>query len=476
MNRFTNLQLDLGSAAPEDVKENRGLWRIRKPRCESPEPFEARGVFLLSAMSTSTESEPREHRSGELRLITRRYYVVWWMYSLAGAFMFGVYPIFLRSRGLNQFQINSVLAVYFFVTFITDVPTGAFADAVGRRKAFLFSCATRMVAFAAYYFAHSYLYFLIAEFIDGIGTTFGNGAVEAWAVDALDEAGFEGLKDRLFSRVSQLASLGFMVAALIGAYAGDVDIAMPWVLGSVGYLITGFVAAVLMRGEKLHPHGPARTEISGLAIRIGRRVRTGVQRGFAKRSRVLLTLANALLFGAMAPYWLQWPQYVYDSFGAGLWLVGWLFCFFGIGRLIGSEIIGRYPPMASSRSGVLTVLVAVASATLFAAGWMGGRTDVVLVLLFGLNFCVGAIEPLSRSWFNEEIDAEDRATLLSFQTTFSTLGGAIGLLLSGWIADLYGIGTAWEASALIMAAIAPCYLALRPRPAAAPIMRAADEV
>jgi MFS family permease len=465
---FTAPEDDLGKIAGCGASEDRG--------CESPEPFDARGVFLFPAMATSTESEPRERQSGELRLITRRYYVVWWMYSLAGAFMFGVYPIFLRSRGLNQFQINSVLAIYFFVTFITDVPTGAFADAVGRRKAFLFSCATRMVAFAAYYFAHSYLYFLIAEFIDGIGTTFGNGAVEAWAVDALDQAGFEGLKDRLFSRVSQLASLGFMIAALIGAYAGDINIALPWVLGSVGYLITGLVAAVLMRGEKLPGHSLMRTEFSGLATRIARRVRGGIQRGFAKRSRVLLTLANALLFGAMAPYWLQWPQYVYDSFGAGLWLVGWLFCFFGIGRLIGSEMIGRYPPMASSRSAVLTILVAVSSALLFAAGWMGGRTDVVLTLLFGLNLCVGAIEPLARSWFNEEIDAEDRATLLSFQTTFSTLGGAIGLLLSGWIADLYGIGTAWETSGLIMAAIAPCYLALRPRPAAATIMRAADEI
>src|SRR5208337_2193663 len=121
-----------------------------------------------------------------------------------------------------------------------------FADAVGRRKAFMLSCASRTLAFALYFFAHSYLVFLIAEFIDGIGTTFGNGAVEAWAVDALDAAGFEGLKDRLFSRVSQLASLGFMLAALIGAYAADFDIALPWMLGSAGYLITGTLAAVRM--------------------------------------------------------------------------------------------------------------------------------------------------------------------------------------------------------------------------------------
>ena len=41
-----------------------------------------------------------------IRDITRRYYTVWGMYSFAGGFLFGVYPIFLRSRGLDQFQIN----------------------------------------------------------------------------------------------------------------------------------------------------------------------------------------------------------------------------------------------------------------------------------------------------------------------------------------------------------------------------------
>jgi hypothetical protein len=65
---------------------------------------------------------------------------------------------------------------------------------------------------------------------------------------------------------------------------------------------------------------------------------------------------------------------------------------------------------------------------------------------------------------------------LSFQTTFSTLGGAIGLLISGRIADLYGISTAWEVSALILATVAPCYLALRTRPMAASAIATADEI
>ena len=80
-----------------------------------------------------------------IRDIIRRYYAVWMTYSLAGGFLFGVYPIFLHARGLNQFEINSVLATYFVVLFLTDVPTGAFADALGRRRSFVLGAALRVV-------------------------------------------------------------------------------------------------------------------------------------------------------------------------------------------------------------------------------------------------------------------------------------------------------------------------------------------
>src|SRR5712692_3672087 len=135
-------------------------------------------------------SDKRDNTGDRIRSIRRRYYAVWWFYAFGGAFLFGIYPLFLRSRGLNQLEINSVLATYFAVTFLTDVPTGAFADALGRRKSFLLGCVTRAAAFLLYFFAHQYFVFLIAEVIDGVGTTFCNGAIDAWGVDALDAAGY----------------------------------------------------------------------------------------------------------------------------------------------------------------------------------------------------------------------------------------------------------------------------------------------
>ncbi len=408
---------------------------------------------------------------GDIREITRRYYSMWLGYSFAGGFLYGVYPLFLRSRGLDQFQINSVLAVYFIVMFLTDVPTGAFADAMGRRRSFTLGCALRTGAFLIYFFAHHYAVFLLAESIDGIGTTFCNGAIDAWGVDALDAAGFIGFKDRLFSRITQLTNLGFMSAAIIGAYVADINIAYPWLLGAPGYLFVGMAAGSLMREDR----GRAgRIDLRAIPAQVARRVTLGLSRGFRNRAVLLLSSASALTFAAWAPYWLEWPQLFNDRYAVGIWIVGWLYTVFTLARMAGAEAIARINVAVSERGVRLVGLVLAASSLFLAGGMLAHRPNLALVSLLAMNLCAGAMQPLSQTWFNEQIESEERATLLSFSSTFATMGGSLGLLGAGRVADAYGIPAAWKLGALILLAAAPCYWAIRRARAPAAVASAAS--
>ncbi len=305
-----------------------------------------------------------------IRDIIRRYYTVWGLYSFAGGFLFGVYPIFLRSRGLNQFQINSVLATYFVVLFLTDVPTGAFADLLGRRRSYVLGASLRVCAFLLYFMAHHYYVFLIAESIDGIGTTFGNGAIDAWGVDALDEAGYDGLKDRLFSRISQLTTLGFMGSAMIGAYVADIDIAWPWLLGAAGYLVSGTVGAFLMHDER-----PRTTTVRIAAIprQVAANVGDGIRAGLGAHTVLMLSVASAVTFAAWAPYWIEWPVMFNESLAVGVWIVGWIYCGLSAARLVGAEVSARIQGDESKRAPRVSMLVIGASAMLFLAGLFGGQ-------------------------------------------------------------------------------------------------------
>src|ERR1700730_8583669 len=281
-----------------------------------------------------------------IRDIIRRYYTVWGMYSFAGGFLFGVFPRVLRSRWLTQPELNSALAKYFVILFLTDVPTGAFADLLGRRRSFVLGAFLRVSAFLLYFVAHHYYVFIIAESIDGIGTTFGNGAIDAWGVDALDDAGYDGLKDRLFSRISQLSTIGFMGSAMIGAYVADIDVAWPWLLGAAGYTVSLVVGAYLM-----HDEGPRTTtiRIGDIPRQVASRVSDGIRCGFKAPIVLMLSAAGAITVAAWAPYWVEWPIMFNESFAVGIWIIGWIYCGLAIARMIGAEMAARIAYEESQR-------------------------------------------------------------------------------------------------------------------------------
>ena len=408
----------------------------------------------------TTHDDQSDSQSDLVRSIIRRYYTVWWFQAFGPSFIFAVYPLFMRWRGLSQFQMNTVAATFFLVTFATDIPTGAFADAIGRRTAFLIGSAISTAGFMLYFFSHHFSAFLVAECFDGVGFTFRNGAVDAWAVNALDAAGHTGAKDRLFSRVSQLMRIGNMCGALIGAYVGVHNLAIPWLLGACGLALSGFVGSRLMDRDVRHP---GKFDPRLVAARVKERIGQGMRIGFGTRVVFLLALAGGIQLAAWGPSWFEWPAYFNDRLNSGVQVVGWLFCIFNLAGMAGSELAARLYLDRARRGIFMAAITALGSVLMWAAGAGAGHVEVALAMFVLTNFCGGLVQPVQQSWYNEQIDGEYRATLLSFQTTFATFGAAAGLPAGGRLADRFGIGVAWQMVGILSMLSVPCYWALRPR-------------
>jgi MFS family permease len=394
-----------------------------------------------------------------LHAIRRRYYSVRLFDAIGPSFIFAIYPLFLRARGLNQFEINCVAATYFLVTFMTDIPTGAFADAVGRRASYVMGCMVSAASYALYFFASHYATFLIAETIRAIGGTLRNGAADAWAIDALDAAGHLGPKDVIFSRVAQLFSFGAMMGALVGAYSARIDIALPFLFGVAGNIMMALVGWAQMRGEARGGHAQS---AGSIVARIRMRMIVGVREGLHTRTILMLALANAITVAAWAPQWFEWPLFFNAAFHRGPQVVGWLYGLFAVAALIGSEICARITLERSSRAGFLASGVTIQSVCFLGAGILIGSTWMVMAFFFAANLLAGILGPLYMSWYNEQIDEAHRATMLSFQTTFTTFGSAAGLPGGGVIADRFGLAVAWRFGGVLAALAMPIYLALRP--------------
>jgi len=386
----------------------------------------------------------------------RTYYAIFGLYSLPAWFMGPVYPLFLLSRGLDLFQINVVLATFLITSCLLEVPTGAFADVVGRKTSFLLSCAVRTLAFALYAFTHNFTDCLIAEFIDAIGSTLANGALDAWAVDGMRAEGNRGSADRFFARAQMIARALMIVGGIACGYIAEYRMELPWLVAAGGFALTGVVSAVLM--DEKRPSTAARARWTNVYRSLGQTVRDGMTT--VRNVPVLLLLCGlsmAAAFGSI-PAHMLWQARLQALTGAGLWLMGWLWSLLNLAAIVGSALVGRL----LRRFGREQVLGAAAlgRGMMLAVAALATSVFPVLTGLLLLEAGFGLSEPLVQALFNEHIPPEQRATVLSVRSMFFTLGGGAGLLSIGLVARGFGIPAAWLVSATVLTLVAPGFVLL----------------
>jgi len=385
----------------------------------------------------------------------RTYYLIVGSYNLSWAFVGAVYTIFLLDAGLDLFEINLVLATFFIASFLFEVPTGAVADLLGRKVSFVGSCIVRAGAFWLYFEADGLVDFLIAEAVDAVGQTLASGALDAWAVDGTGREKQPPGADRLLSRGYMVSHIAMLMSGLAGGYLGQQNLRIPWIAGTISFVVTGIIAIVWMR-ERWVP-----AEISGPPVR-GGLVGHQVSRGLATvRSapilRVLFTITAAAGFAQM-PVLHYWPPYIQAVSGKGAWLLGWVWAFLIVLSIIASWLVprlvarwgrGRVAAGAALLRGTSVLLAATAGR--FAPG-LGGLAGHSVGMSIGI--------PVVDAWVNDHVAERERATVLSISSMAFMFGGASGLIVLGLVARAGGIGVAWICSAVIYCGCALAYAAI----------------
>jgi MFS family permease len=381
----------------------------------------------------------------------RTYYLVFGLYSLWAWFVAPIYPLFLASRGLDPLEVNLVLATYLIVICFFEVPTGAAADRLGRKASFVFSCLVRAIAFGLYAVADDFLDCIVAEVIDGVGTTLASGALDAWAIDGMRAEGDGRPADRFFARAQVLMRLVMIGGGVLCGYLASVSFGLPWWVAAVGFAATGAVAAWRM-------HEPAAQAVTTNRASFAATMREGFT---AVRGVPVLLLVCALTgasFFAAIPAHMLWQPRMVELSGEGVWIIGWLWVALNLAALVGSALLPRLLERLR-RERVLccaalwrgATLAVGAAATSFAPA-LGGW------LLQEVSY--GVSEPVIQSWMNEHVPADRRATVLSIRSMAGTLGGGAGLVAIGLVARDQGIPAAWTVSAVLFLLTAPAYLLL----------------
>src|SRR5687768_11388471 len=153
------------------------------------------------------------------RRIQRTYLLLTLGNTLAASFIWGINTLFLLDAGLSNLEAFAANAFFTAGMVVFEVPTGVVADTWGRRTSYLLGTLTLAGSTFLYYLLWqaeaTFWAWALVSMLLGLGFTFFSGAVEAWLVDAMTYAGYEGGLESVFGRgqmVGGAAMLGGSVA------------------------------------------------------------------------------------------------------------------------------------------------------------------------------------------------------------------------------------------------------------------------
>jgi len=396
------------------------------------------------------------------RRILTGYFTLAGLYTLSAALIWGVNTLFLLDAGLSFFEVFVANAAFSAGMVLFEIPTGVIADTLGRRVSFLLSvtvlAATTLLYVALAQIDAGVVAFSVVSVLMGLGFTFYSGAMEAWLVDALSATGYHGLLDRVFARGQQITGAAMLVGTVGGGLLGQVDLSVPYLVRSALLAAVFVVAYIVMHDVGFTPRRVTAGELPG---EVARNARAGVEFGWGQPSLRLLMLAGLvqgsfLMWGfyASQPYLLE----LLDS--DAIWIAGLVAAGVALATIVGNQIVRVASRYCGRRSTLLLAAAAVGSGAAIVMG-LAGSFWVALPALLLVMGAMGVTSPVRSAYLHQVVPSEQRATVVSFDSMVTNVGGIGGQVGLGALGEARSVGTAFVAGGLVTALALPLLSRLR---------------
>ncbi|MGF1817963.1 MFS transporter, partial [Vibrio splendidus] len=163
-----------------------------------------------------------------LKIPNVRYFLMF-RSSYFARFYYPVFTLLYLDYGLTLSQFAMLNVVWAATIVLAEVPSGAFADTLGRKKLVVLSSIVMFVEIAMIALVPTgtpnlvFIVFLINRILSGLAMALASGADEALAYDTLKEQGNEELWPRVLQIQLRVASTVGIFVTLIGAAMYDVN-------------------------------------------------------------------------------------------------------------------------------------------------------------------------------------------------------------------------------------------------------------
>ncbi len=363
-------------------------------------------------------------------------------------FFVPVIVIFFQRQGLTMTQVMVLQTAFALVVVALEVPSGFFADRLGRRRSVLLGASAVTAACVVYGTGYGFGQFLVAEMLWALGSSLISGADAALLYDTLLALGREGEYKKIEGHASFLALSGAAGASVVGGFVATAGLRLTFHVTAAA-LAVAVVAALLLREAPRRKGGHPRGELYYL-YKIGR---FALYKNVEVRWLILLAaLINGL---GTVSFWLYQPYF--ELCRIPLHYFGLIFALFNVFAAFSGKIAFAVERVLGKRLALASLPVLLAASLFAMAAFV---TPLGFLVVLFAQFVRGFSHPVIQDYINRHTWSDKRATVISiknltsrlmFIATAPAIGAAVdaadvrlGLLLAG-------IGAAAGGAALVVA-------------------------
>ncbi|KZX55800.1 MFS transporter [Vibrio sp. HI00D65] len=382
-----------------------------------------------------------------LKIPNVRYFLMF-RSSYFARFYYPVFTLLYLDYGLTLSQFAMLNVVWAATIVLAEVPSGAFADTLGRKKLVLLSSLVMFVEIAMIALVPTenpnlvFMVFLVNRILSGLAMALASGADEALAYDTLKEQGNEELWPRVLQIQLRIASSVGIFVTLIGAAMYDVnfmtnifhalgltapastkDLMRIPVFATLLVALLAIYAAVNMREKKkVMPNGQTKlaTTIASLKLTAD----TG--KWVFATPYVLFILLYYSLFEHTSRMFLTMNSQYYLAIDIPIIYFG----FIGAGISLLKIILAGQSRRLAENIEPKTFIIIMGLASILTYYWISlGWSIYGVVPALVLIFIIMTMNIFISYHLNKRTKSHNRATVLSFKGLMFNLGyGLIGIL------------------------------------------------
>ena len=357
---------------------------------------------------------------------------IYWLYLIKASKWFMLYmPIvvlFYQENGLSMQEVFLLKSIYSIAVVLLEIPSGYLADAWGRRSTMILGALLGTAGFILYSFGSTFLIFLFAELILGLGQSFISGSDSALLYDSLKAQKKEDEYLKLEGRIISFGNFSETAAAILGGLLAGISLRSP-------FIFQVFIAALAIPASLLllEPESQKPRKI---------------------QMKEVLMIVSQSLWG---PSKLKWFIYLSSLMGAATLSFAWFiqpyfkelhfrpqeigFIWAGLNFLVG--IVSFYAYRFERKAGyhgTLAFIVLIIGLSYF----FSARFTPLISLLFIVVFYLarGIATPVFKNFINRNTSSEIRATVLSVRNFVIRLLFAIISPFLGWYSDHFNLSQA----------------------------------